>query len=396
MIANNIKLGIIGVPDNVHLKRRLAKIDKKIYDVTVVCPTYFANELFNDIKVFSVDLNKFKYFRHFQLFFKYASFIKKQDFDIVYCFGALSPLSWLAGLLSEKYLVVGTIGVDVFLDDQINMSSIIKKNIKELLCSADLVTTLSMCMENKLLEYFAIPKKKILKDFLDIEDIWYKKESLISKMEFQNVHPIIFSPRILRPLYQQVEIIKALLLIKNRYPNVLLIQSTFLMDLKYFEYCKNIMKSLQLESNVLFLDEYKESTELINFFDLSDLIIMIPKSDGMPSSMIEAWARKKPVIVSNIENYDTAWNKKLFLKTDISEEAITKSVFELIENTDLKNKILIESELFLKNKREESKEIKIFQDACFHIKKSWTSKMWRLGLFMVFLFEPHFNKLLKT
>lgn len=391
MEKGKIKLGVVGGAHCVHLKKRLAKLDRKIYDITIISSVYASDKIVDGCAIFSVDINKFKYIRHFHFFLKYASFIRKKKFDVIYCFGALSPLSWLAGLLARKYLVVTTIGSDVFLDDQIPTTSLIRKNTKELLQSADMVITLLSYMNKRLREYFKIPQHRIIRDFLALDEEWLSLAiNSIRPKEFQKHAPILLSPRMMSPLYQQIVLIKMLAILKKDFPDILLVQSTFSKDPVYFKECQYLVKSLQLQENILFLETYKDSKELISLFDLSDLVIMVPKSDGMPSSMIEAWARKKPVLVSNIENYDSSWDRKLFLKTETTEEAIAGSVKEILSDQSLRSTLVKESSQFLDSLCMQHQNLVIFKHIEIYRNKNRRSRWWRFILFNLFIIEPLF------
>lgn len=389
MHNTKIKLGVVGDLDNIHFKRRFEKIDKEKYDITVICRADFPINYYINVPVFSVNLNSFRFLKHFQSFFQYFCFIKKQKFDIIYCFGGDSAVAWLASIAADRYFVVTTLGVDVLLDDQINMSAVIKRNIKETLRAADLVTTLTAYMETRLLEHFKIPPKKIIQDFLDIEEAWYTKKKSTSTQEI--FYPIILSPRMLNILYQQEKIFRSLPLIKKRFQKVLLVQTTFGKNEEYFLKCQSLIRLLDIEENVLFLENFQKPEMLIDSFDQSDIVVMVPKSDGMPSSMIEAWSRNKPVIVSNIANYDEFYNRKLFLKTDITENFLADAVFEIIENDYLRNQLIEQPTQFLKDKRKIFKKSDIFESYKMFKKKNLLSKLWRFLLFMLFLIEPWFK-----
>jgi len=384
-----LTVGMIGVPTDVHFKRRLSKIDRTQFHVTIISPHYFKDNSYEGLEVVSVDFNQFKILRWFQFFYQHFLFMKKKDFDIIYCFGALPSMCWLAGVVARKCLVVTTIGSDVFPDEQLKTTWLVKKNIEWLLRSADRVTTLSLAMEKRLVNYFKVNPQRIERDFLDIEDIWYNKDIQSSRLKsFEKSSPIILSPRMLDSLYQQAEIIKSLSLVKKKFPNVLLIQTGFGMNKDYFQECQALIKVQGLESNVLFLEKFNDASELIRFFDLSDMVIMIPKSDGMPSSLIESWARKKPTILSNIYNYEDGFDRKLYVKTHINPKAIAETICEVMESQSLRKEIVSKGMAFLMDQHNKMKELVVFRDLKANNKKSFFSKVLRFVLFISFIVEP--------
>lgn len=393
-IKNKIKIAIIGVPTDTHLRRRLNKIDYNAYDVSVISPIHIDNYIDPRFNLFSVNLKDFRRLKYFQLYFRYARFMIRENFDVIYCFGALSPLSWVAGIVAKKYLAVSTLGADVYLDEQQPMSPINKLNVKRLIQNADIVTALSSSMKERLLKDFRVPRTRLAIDFYDIEEEWYSPKSKTSvamaKLPPRNT-PIIFSPRMLQPLYQQIEIIKSLPTLIKRYPRLLFVQSGFGTNLSYLKQARELIKNLGLENNTLILKEEKLSQDLINIYDRCDIVIMVPKSDGMPSSMIEGWARKKPIIVSDIEHYDSSANKKLFLKTEVSPRAIAASISKILENSRLRSKLVNESYRYLEMQRKLGLKMDVFANTSYFKTKRLLTRLINLGLFISFIIEPRFK-----
>ena len=380
---------MVGVPDNIHFRKRLKVIDKDKFDIVVISPTFFKFSDYEEARVFSINIEQYKNFRYFRLFYAYCKFIKKESFDIVYCFGGLSPIAWLSGLVSKKKLIVTTIGADVFIDEQLEVSSIIKANVKHLLRSADAVLSLSLFMDQRLLNDFKVPLNRIMRDYLAIEPVWYELEKCMKiPIDFINFSPIILSPRVLAPLYQQIEIIRALPLLKARFPKILLIQTGFNKDINYFEQCKAEVNQLGLHNNVLFLEPFEKHDDIIKFFDLSDVVIMIPKSDAVPTSMLEAWAREKPVILSNIDNYDECYNRQLYLKTAVDPVHIKNTIVELMEDRELKKNIVDNATRFFYERQKFVKNLNLLDQATVNYKRQVFSKLWGTCLLLLFLVEP--------
>ena len=390
---SKIKVAIIGVPTNVHLERRLHKINYQKYHVTIISPIPIENNIQKQFDVFWVDISRFTFLKHFRYFYEYARFILREHFDVIYCFGALSPLSWLTGILCQKYLIISTLGVDVYLNDQVPMSQINKMNIKKLIQNADMVSTLSSSMCKRLLGDFKVSASKISMEFLDIENEWYlEKDASTSNNLFSGHYPVIFSPRILRPLYRQEEIIETLALLKERYPKLFLVQSGFCIDPLYYEKCIKLIQNLDLINHVVILKDQKKLQDRIEVFDQCDIVLMIPSSDGMSSSMIEAWARKKPVVVSDIENYDSSYDGKLFIKTEVDKRSLSQAIIKVLGNEELRCNLIKKSWEHLIKTRDFHKDNDIFAHAQQSSQKNILSKIYRSVLFLLFLIEPWFTR----
>lgn len=388
---SRIRVGIVGNPTDIHLQRRLSKIDKTKYQVTILSQEYFKEKQWNEIPLFSIDIKKYKNLKYFRFFIDYYKFIAKEDYDIVYCFGTLSSLSWISGIAAKNILVLTTIGSDVFLEEQLDISFWVRKNVLNLARAADRVTVLSKAMKKRLQHDSGIPTKRILDDYLELEDLWYTTKAKDASTE--EVFPRILSPRMLAPLYQQISVIKAVSLLKREYPDILLLQTTFGADKKYMESCKRLVQELELEKNVKFFEPIKDTLEMILMYDASDLIIMLPKSDGMPASMQEGWARNKPILVSNIHNYDEENNGKFFLKTDIDPFSIKEAAIQIFQDRSLRDLLKREGRRSIEKKRDFYNPLAIFDAITPSKKRNRFSVMRGQLYFLMFLLEPFYLRL---
>jgi len=112
----------------------------------------------------------------------------------------------------------------------------------------------------------------------------------------------------------------------------------------------------------------------------------------MPSSLIEAWWRKRPVIVSDIYNYDTSWNGKFFIKTPVEIDALSDCITDILRSDNLREHLINNAFDFVSRK---SSEVgKRFED--IKPKRKFFRKIYGIFLFLLFLLEPHFSRLRKT
>ncbi len=394
MSVKKIRLAVIGSVGrscDIHFTRRLKNIDQNKYDITIISPTYYLPSTYEGIEVFSVDISLFSFLRHFQFFYHYFLFIRKKKFDLIYIFGGLISLGWLATIASKCPYIITVIGYDVFLDDQIKTTFILRKNAKRFFRGASYITSLSLAMDKRLCTFFEIEKERIIRDFLDIEDDWYQKNKILTQQSFNDAFPIILSPRMLQPLYQQDKIIEALPMIKEYFPKILLLQTGFGQKKDFFEKCQKLTNRLHLENHVCFLESFKKTTDLIGFFDICDLVIMIPKSDGMPSTLVEAWARKKPVIVSDIDNYDNADNNRLYIKTNTSPEDIARTVGEIMNNSTLKETIVSTGIQYLEKIKNNYEKLSFLKQVPLNKQHNFFNRVTRFFWFLTFILEPLFH-----
>jgi glycosyltransferase involved in cell wall biosynthesis len=384
------KMGIIGTISCIHLQRYVNTLDRSTYDITII--TWDSNYLVDSAdKVFFVDAKQFNFLKTIRRLWAYFYFIKSSNFDVLHCFSALLPVSWLAGIACTSALTVSVIGVDVFLEEQMQMNYPIKKSIVHLLRMADRVFFLSQAMRDRLIRSIGVAEAILREDFLPVDKKWQcypVKKSITSRFIG---YPIIFSPRMLAPLYRQYELIQALAKLKIKYPNVNLVQTGYYADLAYKEKCQKLSMDLGVDNNITFMEHIETEEALIDVYDQADIVVMIPLSDGMPSSLLEAWWRKKPVIVSDIYNYNELWNGKFFIKTPITDEALSNCIASVFWSKNIKTYLTTSAFDFI---AERSKAINVrFED--IKIKRKFFSKIYGTFLFFIFLIEPHFSRFFK-
>ena len=99
---------------------------------------------------------------------------------------------------------------------------------------------------------------------------------------------------------------------------------------------KKLIKKLKLE-NIVLLKGKKTNKELIREYCDADLFVLPSKSEGQPLTLLEAWATKLPVIVTDVGD------NKYFIKNGINGYLIpptnhlllAKKITEAIDNQDL-------------------------------------------------------------
>ena len=380
------RLGIIGSANCIHLNRYVQRIDLENYEITIITyerPT--ATHLVGNILF--IDPDRFHFLKTIRRLVAYFSFIKNGRFDIVHCFGALSPISWLAGLASSSALTMSVIGVDVFLEEQLKMSRPIKASTINLLRMSDRVFFLSSAMKEKLISVIKLSEDVLQEDFLPVSERW--RDYPVQKSSSCKQNKIIFSPRMLAPLYRQYELIEALGRLKDKYPKLCLLQTGYGQNSEYREKCQTLVEELGLSDSVIFMPSLQKEEDLIDLYDQSDVVVMIPGSDGMPSSLIEAWWRKRPVVVSDIYNYEESWNRKFFVKTPIDIDTLSSCIENILSSDQLREHITNSAFDFVSGKS--FKKRKFFED--LSTKKRFFRKSYGFVLFFLFLLEPHFLRL---
>lgn len=332
-----MKIAVIGDPNGIHLKKRMRAFIQEGFDIQIVTlNSSYTPE--NNIACFSPDPSQ----RLFKRYIDCALFFRQHAFDAIYIFCAGDPVGWLSAVFSSAPLVVATIGYDVFIHQQAHLPLSVRLNIKWIKKVATRLTTLSSHMRETLLK-MNIPKERVMLDYWGLDPSWFESvnaQDLQKQRGLKESHPIIFSCRLMQPPYQIERIVEAVSLLKSDYPQLKLILSQYHADSLYQEKIRTLIKSKNLEEAVVFLDPHTSDSIFQKVYALADLVVMIPLSDGMPSSLLESWASRKPAVVSDIPHYDEAWHNTLVIKTATDVQALAATMRRVLEDQELYKKLV--------------------------------------------------------
>ncbi|MDK0574920.1 glycosyltransferase family 4 protein [Clostridium perfringens] len=166
------------------------------------------------------------------------------------------------------------------------------------------------------------------------EKVQKKKEMKILKDDF-----VLIMIAELNANKNQVQLIKAIGLLKDRYPNIkaLLVGRGSLQD----ELVERV-KKMKLDTNVKILGFRNDINELIN---ISDIGVLLSYREGLPRSIMELMANKKRVIATNIRGC-----RDLIINSELGE---------LVEVEDYKNTALIIEKYYLQRHISENVDFKL-------------------------------------
>ncbi|MBF0543327.1 MAG: glycosyltransferase family 4 protein [Candidatus Riflebacteria bacterium] len=123
---------------------------------------------------------------------------------------------------------------------------------------------------------------------------------------------IIVSPRSLKPLYNIKTIIKALAKLSVTRKDFKGVFAGYSPE-NQIE-LEQLVGHLELTDNVLFIGQVPQRDLAFAYSD-SSVVISVPTSDSLPSSVLEAMACKAPVIISDIEWYKSLFKQGVDLET---------------------------------------------------------------------------------
>jgi glycosyltransferase involved in cell wall biosynthesis len=270
--------------------------------------------------------------------------LKKIKPDIIHAHNARGP-GWYGAFCSHHPFVIHAYGCDL-LPFHYSAKDIFSKILTMYTCrqSDKIVVTGQHMIEKS--DHLRIPEDKImvLPRGVDLGGRRIIKKTTFLKKEFQlnESSPIIFSPRyqIDEELYNIGTIIKSIPYVKNFLPDVLYIQL----------YGENMEKEKQkyekIAEKLLVSENYKmikavDNEQMPYFYNLADIFVSVPSSDGFPATVLEASACGTPMIVTKLD-YTSEWFKdgeNGILIPDKDPVALANAVIELYKNKPLQQKM---------------------------------------------------------
>jgi glycosyltransferase involved in cell wall biosynthesis len=237
--------------------------------------------------------------------------------------------------------IITTRGSDILIEYNQKYSK--PKNIHELISfallkfitrkafrKAKFVTSTSQGQQKVIQQFISDPDKLwLIRTGVDIHEFPYGP----GKGKSSGLPIRIFSPRAMRPIYNIEIIIKGVALLQSHYSGKQLVELVLLnyqTNSEYFNTIKNLLKELNLENSVTIMDSLT-TNELIDQFHQSDLVVMIPRSDGTPISGIEAMLCKKPLILGNLPYDNDLFNLESVWKIpEFTAEALFLKMLEIL------------------------------------------------------------------
>jgi glycosyltransferase involved in cell wall biosynthesis len=114
---------------------------------------------------------------------------------------------------------------------------------------------------------------------------------------------VIFSPRIAQPFYRHEVAVKALAGVIAKVPDAVLMISEQRADRHYVEQLRRVAREEGVAGRVKFVGTIPYE-EMPCWYNLADAVVMVPRSDGMPSTLLETMACGAVPVLGRLPQYD--------------------------------------------------------------------------------------------
>ncbi|GAB4373781.1 MAG: O-antigen biosynthesis protein WlbH [Calditrichia bacterium] len=246
---------------------------------------------------------------------------------------------WLGALSGYHPFILTAWGSDILIEA--NKSIYHRFLTRYALRRADAVTANSNYVLERAGALGALPRvSQVIQFGIDLKIFKEKpSEELRNKLNIPQNSPVIFSPRLMKPIYNIETIIEALAGVVKRYPGVVLLLIQYPVN-SYSEKIKSMVSALNLDNNIRWVGKIPlEKMPL--YYSLATVTLSIPFSDSAAVSVLEAMACGSIPIVSDLpalrEIVTEAQNG--FLVPSQDPDALAKRIIEVLENPGMMEKI---------------------------------------------------------
>lgn len=257
------------------------------------------------------------------LFFIFLLKIKQISPDIVHAIN-VEWSGWYSVLSGFKNVIVTPQGGDVMIRNNTKNDILHKYLRRYTLLNAAGVTYGNDTMLNSIC-HWATPRRT-LKYFAGVNfDALNFREHQCSargKLSIGKNRKVVFSPRTCVPNSNIDIVIKTIPIVKKEFPSVIYVFAFHVESNDYLSKIKKMIGELNVEESCMFLKKVNIN-EMSSYYSISDVVISILSSDGMPATLLESMAMKKTLVLSQIPSYLELMNKEFALMVDHTDKQKT-------------------------------------------------------------------------
>ncbi len=240
-------------------------------------------------------------------FFRFFREIRTFNPDLLHLQYAGGRLGTLAHLAAVHPFVVSVIGGDVLPEQhEGGLPEAERRATAAILRDADLILAKSEGLKVKVLEagpYAA--KTEVVRWGIDSQAFRRDEEGragLRARFGRSVSDWIILSPRALQPLYNIDVLVEAFAEVARVQPRAFLALTESGAAPAYVAAIKKQVASLGVQARVQFWGRF-DRAELPALYSAADVVVSIPRSDGLPQSLFEAMACETPTVLGDLETY---------------------------------------------------------------------------------------------
>jgi len=339
-----MRICVLGAASSAHVVARAKVFADFGHDVTLVTPAVGDAQGLVSVTCARGALGRFGWLK------SVFDAVRRAKADIYHAHYAAELTTWMVWVLRRRPLVITVMGGDVLFDEQGSLGPIGRWLTRRAVLGADLVTVKSPLLGD-VVAGWGVKRDRIMDVVWGVDARVFAPDAdgAAARRAQWGVgvnDKILFSPRMLKPLYNQVLMVDAL----AKTPNVRLVISTYNEDAAYRNQVASRARDLGVENRVSFVPAVSAS-EMAASYSAADVVLSLPPSDGTPQSVMEAMACGVPVLMTDLDRFkvlfthaDTGWFAAL------TATAVADGIKTLLSDEDLYARISTNAQTLVRDR----------------------------------------------
>jgi glycosyltransferase involved in cell wall biosynthesis len=276
------------------------------------------------------------------ILFRYLVEIRSLKPNVIHVHYASGFHAWVNLLLPQFPFIVSLMGRDILFEEQGNPTAASKRLTLDTLQQAALVTSKSEHINDylKVVAPDVLEKTEIIRWGIDPEQFRpMDAHPLRRDLGIDADAPVVLCPRGFGPIYNIDTLIKSFADVRKQIANATLVLFEFRQDDEYRKRMDSIIEELGLKDHIIILGDIAHG-DMPLYYNLADVVVSIPSSDGMPQSLFEALACESVAVISDLPHYrEIVQDQKEVHMTPVSIEAVTCAILRLLEDAPTRSRL---------------------------------------------------------
>ena len=275
---------------------------------------------------------------------RFRSDVRSFQPDLVHLHYAGGRLGTMATLVGDYPLAVTVMGGDVLHEQHEQpLSGLERRATRRILERADVLFAKSDALGE------AIPTRSgshgpVVTVRWGIDTATYKPDAAAAnrwreRLALDTGRRVILSPRILRPLYNIDRIVEAMGEVRRHCPAAILLITEYQADAAYRESLVELILKKGLAEHTRFVGVVAPR-EMPGLYTLAELVVSVPRSDGLPQSLFEAMACATPVLLANLPAYrEVVEGRESALFAEPNPASLAAAIVETLGDRDMAERL---------------------------------------------------------
>lgn len=276
-----------------------------------------------------------------RLFLDFRRLLRDTKPDVVHVHYAYNTWAWMAGALGARPLLVSVMGGDVLFEEQGTPTPRGIALTKQLFAAADRITSKSDYLIG-VLNSFGGYRAKAERIVWGVDPDQFKPLNASALRQEYGISAdarIVLSPKILQPFYNIDILIEAMAVVVRQVPEAHLVVTEYGADPEYRRALGKQIERLGLGRHVTFVGHIPYDRMPL-YYSLADLAVGIPRSDGLPQTLLEAMACGVPNVIGRLDRYgEIVKDGESVITADVEPASVAEAIVRVLTDQALRDRI---------------------------------------------------------